>query len=140
MAKERQSLQRKKELEYARDQCTFGWVSSRNFPQTWTRKKARVNRNYRHRSEEILARAKPGIASNDVESIADDLTAARFQKSISRKRLRKVGTVTVGEKVKIKLENRKGVAERRIRRDQRYDSSAFSAIQTLTSLEGEQLV
>jgi len=108
MAKERKSPQQKKELEYTRNHFTFGWVSSRNFPQTWKRKKARVNRNYRHKSEEILAQAKPGIASDDVESIADDLTAARFQKSISRKRLRKVGTVTVGEENQTKTGTARG--------------------------------
>jgi hypothetical protein len=140
MTKERKSPQQKKELEYTRDHFTFGWVSSRKFPQTWKRKKARVNREYRHKSEGILAKAKPGVASTDVELIADDLTAARFQKSISRRRLRKVGTVTVGEKVKRKLEKREDVVARRVRRDQRYDSSADSAMQTLISLEGEQLV
>jgi len=140
MAKERKSPQQKKELEYTRNHFTFGWVSSRNFPQTWKRKKARVNRNYRHKSEEILAQAKPGIASDDVESIADDLTAARFQKSISRKRLRKVGTVTVGEKIKRKLEQREDVIGWHLQRDRRYDRSAFSVVQTLTALQGEQLV
>jgi hypothetical protein len=140
MAKERKSPQQKKELEYTRNHFTFGWNSSRNFPQTWKRKKARANREYRRKSEEILGQAKPGVASDYVESIADDLTASRFQKSVSRERLKKFGTVTVGEKVKIKLEKREHAAGRHARRDQRYDRSASSAVQTLVSLEGEQLI
>jgi hypothetical protein len=140
MAKERKSPQEKKKLEYTRDHFTFGWHSSRYFPQTWKRKKARVNRNYRRKSEEILAQAKPGTDSGDVEAIADDLTAARFQKSVSRKRLRKAGTVSVGEKVQRKLERRQEAAGRHARRDQRYDSTAVSAVKTLTSLAGEELV
>jgi len=140
MAKERKSPQEKKELEYTRDHFTFGWQSSRYFPQTWKRKKAGVNRNYRRKSEEILAQAKPGIDSGDVEAIADDLTAARFQKSVSRERLRKTGTVSVGEKVQRKLERRQEAVGRHARRDQRHDSSAMSAVKTLTSLAGDELV
>ena len=65
-----------------------------------------ANREYRQKSEELLAQAKPGIGALDIELIADDPTAARFQKSVIRKRLHKIGTVTVGEKVKDKLERR----------------------------------
>jgi hypothetical protein len=140
MARERKSPQEKKELEYAKDHFTFGWHSSRYFPQTWKRKKARVNRNYRRKSEEILAQAKPGIDSGDLEAIADGLTAARFQKSVSRKRLSKTGVVSVGEKVQRNLERRQESVGRHARRDQRYDSSAVSAIKTLTSLQREELV
>lgn len=140
MAKARKSPQEKKELEYTRGHFTFGWHSSRYFPQTWKRKKARVNRSYRRKSEEILAQAKPGIDSGDVEAVADDLTAARFQKSVSRKRLRKTGVVSVGEKVQRKLERRQEAVGRHARRDQRYDISAVSAIKTLTSLSGQELV
>jgi hypothetical protein len=140
MAKERKSPQQKKELEYTRDHFTPGWVSSRYFPKTWKRKKARVNRDYRRKSEEILAQAKPGTASSDVETIADDLTAARFQKSVSRKRLHKIGTITVGEKVKRKLGSRREAVGRNARRHQRYDDAAKSAVNTLTSLEGNALL
>jgi hypothetical protein len=140
MAKERKSPQEKKDLEYTRSHFTFGWHSSRYFPQTWKRKKARVNRNYRRKSDKILARAKPGIDSGAVEAIADDLTAARFQKSVSRKRLHKTGVVSVGEKVQRKLERRQEAVGRHDRRDQRYDGSAGSAVKTLTSLEREELL
>jgi len=106
MAKERKSPQQKKELELTRDHFTRGWHSSRMFPRTWKRKKVGANREYRQKSEELLAQAKPGIGALDIELIADDPTAARFQKSVIRKRLHKIGTVTVGEKVKDKLERR----------------------------------
>ena len=139
MAKERKSPQQKKEMEYTKDHFTPGWHSSRMFPRTWKRKKTRVNRVYRRKSDELLAPAKPGIAA-DVELIADDLTAARFQKSVSRKRLRKVGTITVGEKVKRKLDNREEAVGRKVRRHQQYDRAATSAVSTLCALDGEKLV
>ena len=139
MARERKSPQEKKELEYTKDHFTFGWHSSRMFPRTWKRKKTRANRQYRRKSEELLAQAKVGVAGNDVDSIADDLTAARFQKSVSRKRLHKVGTVTVGEKVKRKLERREEAVGQNVRRHAQYDRAAAEAVGTLRSLGDENL-
>ena len=110
------------------------------FPTTWKRKKARANREYRRKSEKLLTQAKPGIAVDDVELLADDLTAARFQKSVIRKRLHKMGTVTVGEKVKRKLERRKESVGRKVQSHQHYDNAATLAISTLASLDGEKLV
>src|SRR5439155_15972365 len=140
MARERKSPQRKKQLEYTKNHFTFGWHSFRTFPTTWKRKKTRANREYRRKSEELLTQAKPGIAVDDVELLADDLTTARFQKSIIRKRLHKTGTVTVGEKVTRKLERREETAGRKVQRRQHYDHAATSAISTLRSLNGERLV
>jgi len=140
MAKERKSPQQKKELEQTKDHFTPGWQSSRLFPKTWKRKKTRVNREYRRKSEELLAPAKPGIAADDLELIADDLTAARFQKSVSRTRLHKIGTITVGEKVKRKLERRKEAVGRTVRRHQEDERAAMSALGTLGSLSGEKLI
>lgn len=130
MASERKSPQQKKQLEYTKDHFTFGQHSSRMFPTIWKRKKTRANREYRRKSEELLAQAKPGIPVDDVELLADDLTAARFQKSVIRKRLHKTGTVTVGEKVKRKLERREETAGRKVQRHQHYDHAATSAINT----------
>jgi hypothetical protein len=110
------------------------------FPTTWKRKKTRANREYRRKSEELLTQAKPGIAVDDVELLAEDLTAARFQKSVTGKRLHKTGTVTVGEKVKRKLERREETAGRKVQRHQHYDHAATSAMSTLGSLDGEKLV
>jgi len=140
MAKDRKSPEQKKQLEYTRDHFTGGWISSRMFPKTWRRKKTRINREYRRKSEELLAQAKPGIEAKDVELIADDLTAARFQKSVIRKRLRKVGTVTVGEKIRDKLERRREAAGRKVQRHDLHDRAAASAVKTLSSLAGEELL
>jgi hypothetical protein len=140
MAKERKSPQQKKELEYTKDHFTFGWHSSRMFPNAWRLKKARLNRQYRRKSEQLLAQTKPGIEVDDVELVADDLTAARFQKSVIRKRLHKTGTVTVGEKVKRKLQKREEMVGRRVQRHQQYDRAATSAIGTLRSLDGRKFV
>jgi len=140
MAKERKSPQQKKELELTRDHFTPGRQSSRMFPKTWKRKKARANREYRRKSEELLAQAKPGIGAQDLELIADDLTAARFQKSVIRTRLHKTGTVTVGEKVMGKLERRAEAVGRNVLNHERYDRAAASTVNTLGSLAGEELL
>ena len=140
MVRERKSPQQKKQLEYTKDHFTFGWYSSRMFPTTWKRKKARANREYRRKSEKLLTQAKPGIAVDDVELLADDLTAARFQKSIIRKRLHKTGTVTVSEKVKRKLQRREESAGRKVLRRQHDDNVATSAVTALRALGGEELV
>ena len=140
MAKERKSPQQKKELELSRDHFTPGWQSSRMFPRTWKRKKVRANREYRRKSEELLAQAKPGIGAQYIELIADDLTAARFQKSVIRKRLHKIGTVTVGARVKDKLERRAEAVGRNVRNHERYDRAAASTVKTLSSLAGEELL
>lgn len=139
MAKERKSPQQKKQLEYTRDHFTFGWNSSRSFPKTWKRKKTHINRENRHKSQEILASLKSGMEANELEAIADDFTAARFQKSVSRKRLRKTGTVTVGEKVKRKLEWRRDAVGRRSQSHKNNDRWAAVAVDTLSSLQGKEL-
>lgn len=142
MANERKSPQEKKQLEYTKGHFTFG--SSSKFPQTWKRKKAHLNRQYRRKSGEVLAEAKPGIAAEDVDSLADDLTAERFQKSVSRKRLRKVSTVTVGEKIRLKLVRRAAGEGRKARnregKERAVIESATAATKALNSLHGEELV
>lgn len=140
MAKERKSPQRKKELEYTRNHFTFGWNSSRRFPKTWKQKKAHINRETRRKSQEILATVKPGMEASELERVADDLTATRFQKSVSRKRLLKTGTVTVGEKVKRKLERRREVVGWRFQSRQNNDLLAATAVNTLVSLQGKELI
>lgn len=134
----RKSPQEKKQLEYTKDHFTFGWHSSRMFPKTWKRKKAHANRQYRRKAQELLWGVKPGIGQQDLTS--DDLTAARFQKSITRKRLYKQGTVTLGEKVKAKLEKRAALVERRAQTKRSCDSRARSALTALNGLQGKELV
>jgi hypothetical protein len=136
MAKQRKSPQEKKSLEYTRDSFTFAQHSS--FPKTWKRKKTRANRELRRKSDELLSHAKPGMEAEEMALVAEDMTAALFQKSVVRKALRKTGTVTVGEKVERKLAKREGSVGRRTRSHEPYDRAANSAVQILTSLEGKK--
>src|SRR5437773_318836 len=140
MAKERKSPQEKKHLEYTKDHFTFGWHSSRMFPKTWRLKKTRVNREYRRKSEQLLARTKSGIPA-DVRDVALKGASPPVTCTLSRdiKGLRKTGTVTVGEKVKRKLERRQDAVGRNVQRRQHYDGAATSAISTLRLLDGEKL-
>jgi len=107
MAKTRKTPQQKKQDVYTKDHFTFGYFSSRKLSKTWKRKKTHVNRQYRRKSQNLLTKAKPSIAVNNTELIADNLTATHFEHSISRKRLKKTGTVSIAEKVKMKLNRRK---------------------------------
>ncbi len=135
----RKSPQEKKQLDYTKGHFTGGFDSSRMFPKTWKRKKTQANRQYRRRTQELLAELKAGMGEDDVMS--DDLTAARFQRSsISRKRLHKVGTVTLGEKVQLKLEKRTALVGRKVRTKRSCDSWARSALTTLNALQGERFV
>lgn len=107
------------------------------FPKTWKRKKTQVNRQYRRKSQKLLTDLKPGIGEVDV--ISEELTADRFQKSVSRKRLYKHGTVTLAQKVKAKMEKRAATVGRRTQSKQRSDRWAISAVTTLDGLQGEKL-
>jgi hypothetical protein len=79
------------------------------------------------------------MSGENAEEMADDLTAARFQKSVSRKRLRKTGTITVGEKVRRKLDGRAEAVGRNVIRHELADHEAALAVKTLIRLQGEQL-
>lgn len=140
MAKERKTPQEKKHLEYTKDHFTFGRWSSREFPKTWKRKKNHANREYRHKSEQILSKTKTGVASQDFALLADDLSAGRFAKSVIRKSLHKTDTVTLEEKVRLKLSKREQTSGRRVKIRAAANQEATSVIQTLTSLEDERFV
>ena len=139
MAKERKSPQQKKSLEYNRDHFTFS-EHPHALRRNWKRKKTQANREVRRKSDELLAQAKPEMPAADVELIAGDITVAQFSKSVLRKRLRKGGTVSVGEKVKLKLEKRAEMIGRRVQSHQKYDLEVAQAVATLSSLEGQRLV
>src|SRR5579872_1362014 len=116
MKKERKSPRKKKELEYARDHFAGGFNSSAHgFAKSWGRKKARVNREYRRKSDELLAPVKPGLEAEDVELISTELTTAQLQKSVTRQRLRKLGVVSMGERVKKRLQRRAEAVGRNVR-------------------------
>jgi hypothetical protein len=112
MPKEQKSPQQKKQLEYDKDHFTFS-ESPHAFSKQWRRKKTHLSRQYRRRSEELLAPAKPQISADDAERVVGDLTIGHLKYSITRKPLRKSSTVTVGEKVQLKLEKRAQTAGRR---------------------------
>ncbi len=139
MAKGRKSPQQKKQFELTKDHYTFGEHSSRAFPKTWKRKKTHVNRQLRRKSDALLAQAKPEMPACEVELIAGDITPARLSKSVFRKRLRKTGTVAVGEKIRIKFEKRNGLAGRRVRARSKDAAIISEALTSLISLEGEAL-
>lgn len=139
MGKERKSPQEKKQLEYTRDHFTGGFNSSRGFPAVWKRKKAKINRQFRRKSDELLAPLKPGIAASDAKNVSDDLTAGRFQQSVSRKRLRKVSTITVGEKVKNKLDRRAEAVGRRKHEHRFQDERAAAAARVLNGISDDRL-
>lgn len=140
VAKDQKSPQQKKQLEYTKDHFTFGRHSSRAFPETWKRKKTHANREYRRKTEQLLAQAKPGTEAEDAELITDDLTARRLRKkSVVRTVLHKTSTVTVGEKVKQKLEKRNKLVGRRVQSRKKADDEAASAVATLRSLDGDRL-
>jgi len=140
MSQMRKSPQEKKNVEYGKDHFTFAWYSSKAFPKTWRRKKTLINREYRRKSDELLVRAKPEISADDAELVVGEVTAAHVEKSILRKRLSKGGTVTLAEKVKLKLQKREESSGRRKRLKQPHDDFATQAISTLQSLAGDALI
>lgn len=139
MARERKSPQLKKALEHDKDHFTFA-KNPHAFRRNWKQKKTLANREIRRKSDELLAQAKPEMPANDVELIAGDITVAQLARSVLRKRLRKDGTVSVGEKVKLKLDKRVEMVGKRVHRHRKYDREAAQTVATLSSLKSEQLV
>lgn len=138
MPRDRKTPQEKKHLELQKDHFTFS-KNPHAFRKTWKRKKSLINREYRRKSDELLAKAKPQISAKDAESVVGDVTVAHLKESILRKRLQKWSTVTVGEKVKIKLQKREEMVGRRVNSTRHYDSIVKTAVSTLLELEGDQL-
>lgn len=139
MVKMPKSPQEKKDLEYNKDHFTFGLNSSRMFPKGWRLKKANVNRTYRRKADELLAPAKSQISADDAEEVVGDLTIEHLKHSVTRKRLHKQSTVSVGEKVRSKLEKRRESAGRRVNAHRKYDEIVAQAVGTLLSLDREGL-
>jgi hypothetical protein len=138
MSKERKSPPEKKQLEYTRDHFTFAEYPHA-FRKQWPLKKALVNRKFRRKSDELLAQAKCGMSSDEAERASRDVTSAQINKSVTRQRLIKSGTVTVGERVERKLQKRKEAAGRRVKSRRKYDELLQKALDVLGALEGEQL-
>jgi hypothetical protein len=68
-----------------------------------------------------------------------ELTTGHLEQSVIRKPLRKRSTVTVGEKIKLKLGKRQALAGRRVRHRELYDLLANQVVSTLSSLADEEL-
>lgn len=139
MTPERKTPQQKKSLQYTRDHFTCG-ESAHGFRKTWPRKKTLMNREYRRKSDELLSQAKPGISAEDAETVAGEVTVAQLKKSVSRKRLHKSGPITVGGGVKFKLEKRAENIGRKVISHKKYNDGVAQGLNTLNSLQGEQLV
>jgi|SRR5579872_59071 len=141
MSKDRKSPQRKKELEYAKDHFSGGFNSSAHgFAKGWRRKKARLHREYRRKSDELLAPVKSGLEAQDVEIISGELTPAHLRKLVTRKRLHKIGVITMGERVKERQKRRVESVGRNVQQQKHFDHAAADAIRTLNHLDGEELV
>ena len=80
------------------------------------------------------------MAASDAELTSGDVTPQQVQKSISRQRLVKWSTVSLGEKIRLKLEKRKESTGRRVNRRRNLDAFVTEAVSTLTSLKGAKLV
>jgi ribosomal 50S subunit-recycling heat shock protein len=134
MAKPRKSPQQKKTLELENDHFTFGRHSDRAFRKIWKGKKVKVNRQYRRKSDQLLVGAKVEMSAEDVELVAAEITAAHLKESVTRKRLRKGGTVTVGDKIKIKLKKRQETTGRRVKERNDCDILVARTLQTVRTL------
>lgn len=138
MPRRQKTPQEKKRLELEKNHFTFTEYPHA-FRKNWNKKKSRLNRLYRRKGGELLAKAKPEISPDDAELLIGDVTSSHLQNSVSAKRLKKTGTVTVGEKIRIKLEKRARGVGRRINQTQHYDSIIKSAVNTLLALDGKEL-
>lgn len=82
---------------------------------------------------------KPGLGAGEAESVSEDMTAPRFQKSVSRKRLNKIGVIPMGEKVKRRLQRRAESVGRRVQEHQHNDREAAQALKKLESLTADNM-
>lgn len=133
------SPQEKKDLELKKDHFTFAEYPH-GFRKAWPLKKALANREFRRKSDELLSQTKLGISWEEADLVAGEITASHVRNSVIRKRLRKSGTVSVGEKIRIKVEKRTATVGRRANKHRKYDAIVNSAVETLNSLKGGELV
>jgi hypothetical protein len=139
MPRPRKTPQEKKQLELKKDHFTFA-KNPHAFRKSWKQKKSEVNRQYRRKSDELLALAKPEISADEVEAVVGDVTVAHLKKSVWHKRLRKWSTVSLGEKIEIKSQKRQDTIDRRAKGKRNWDQVVTSAVSTLLALEGNELV
>jgi hypothetical protein len=97
--------QEKKEAAYEKDHYAFPWKSPHGFRKTWKKKKSHVNRVVRRKSRNLLHQ----VEKRSCEKLGpeeESLTAELFRKGLSRKKLRKIGVVSLQEKIDRKREYR----------------------------------
>ena len=104
--RQKRTPQAKKELDYEKQHFSPGEYPHA-FRRNWPRKKARVNREYRRKADELLSKISIEPAVTVEEQIDDGgLTRNRFRKSVLKKRVRKWGVATLKERVDSRLETR----------------------------------
>ncbi len=99
-----------------------------------------MNRQYRHKSQKRLAPVKPGLEANEAEKISEEITTAQLQKSVSRKRLKKIGVLPMGERVRQRLERRSQIPQRRAAEKLQYDQETIESLRKLSQTAGKELI
>lgn len=96
----------KKDAAYEKDHYTFAWHSPRGFQKSWKKKKNRVNRVVRRKSKALLHSVE-GLSHTELSPEQESFTDQLFRKGLNKKKLRKVGVVSLREKVEEKIADRK---------------------------------
>ena len=96
----------KKDAAYEKDHYTFAWNSPHGFQKSWKKKKNRVNRGVRRKSKALLHSIE-GLGYTELSPEQESFTDQLFRKGLSKKKLRKIGVVSLREKVEQKIADRK---------------------------------
>ncbi len=96
----------KKDAAYEKDHYTFAWKSPHGFQKSWKKKKNRVNRVVRRKSKALLHSIE-GQSYTELSPEQESFTDQLFRKGLSKKKLRKIGVVSLREKVEQKIADRK---------------------------------
>jgi hypothetical protein len=95
----------KKDAAYEKDHYTFAWNSPHGFQKSWKKKKNRVNRVVRRKSK-VLLHSIEGLSYTELSPEQESFTDQLFRKGLSKKKLRKIGVVSLREKVEQKIADR----------------------------------
>ncbi len=134
MARERKSPQEKKELEYKRDRHEFAWHSDKGLRLARPRRKAGINRNYRHKADTVVRQV---VKKDDLGNEAD-VSNELIANGIFRKRLWKVRPPTLKEAIAEKLKRRQQRESRKpikIEKCYREGTSAIEALERMNAVE-----
>jgi hypothetical protein len=95
----------KKDAAYEKDHYTFAGNSPRGFQKSWKKKKNRVNRVVRRKSKDLLHSVE-GLSYTELSPEQESFTDQLFRKGLDKKKLRKIGVVSLQEKVEQKMADR----------------------------------